>query len=97
MFCCFKKSPPSPQNKIFVHDFTIDAEIGVNADEKGRTQRVIVNVSVTPKTWPNATHDNIDETVSYDGIVKIIFACFGGGHIHLVETVAERIARACLD
>lgn len=96
MFCCFKKTSSS-QNKIFVRDFCIDAEIGVNADEKGRKQRVVVNISVIPKSWPNASHDNIAETVSYDDIVKIVLECFTHRHIHLVETAAERIAGECLN
>jgi dihydroneopterin aldolase len=71
-------------------------EIGVNAEEKGIKQRVIVNVSVEPVSWPNPSHDNISETVSYDNIVQIVRWVSTQGHIHLVETVADRIAEACL-
>ena len=96
MFCPFKKRSLAPKNKIFVRDFNLEMEIGVNAEEKGIKQRVTVSVWVEPVSWPNPSHDNIDETVSYDNIVKIVQGVSNRGHIHLVETVADLIADECL-
>lgn len=71
-------------------------EIGAYADEKGRRQRVRINITAEPSIWPNRSHDNLAETVSYDILVKHVQAIANGEHIHLVETVAEKIAAACL-
>lgn len=75
----------------------VDTEIGVFDEEKGRKQRVRVNIVAEPLVWPNAASDNIDETVSYDGLVQIVLRHTQGRHIHLVETLAERIAGDCLN
>lgn len=74
----------------------VEMEIGAYADEKGRKQRVRINITAEPSIWPNASHDNLDETISYDILVKHVQAIANGGHIHLVETVAEKLAEACL-
>ena len=84
------------KNSITIRDFIIDMEIGVNDDEKGHTQRVLINISLEPISWPNASHDNINETVSYDDVVKIVLTLSKSGHVHLVETIAEKIAKECL-
>jgi len=95
-FCCKRKKPAAPLNLIFVKDMVVDMEIGAYDNERGRTQKVRINVIAEPSIWPDASHDNLDETVSYDMIVQHVFAITRGGHIHLVETVAEKIASACL-
>lgn len=97
MFCCPFKKKPHHENKIFIRDFVVEMEIGVNESEKGKKQRVVINVSVVPKTWPSLSRDNIADTVSYDDIVKIIQEISSHGHTHLVETVAEKIAQSCLE
>lgn len=95
-FCCKRKKPEAPANRIFVKDMVVDMEIGAYDNERGRTQKVRVNVVAEPTIWPDASHDNLNETVSYDIIVQHIFTISRGGHTHLVETVAEKIADACL-
>lgn len=96
MFFCKRKNSP-PANLIFVKDMVIDMEIGAYDDERGRTQKVRVNVIVEPSGWPNEAHDNLNETLSYDIIVNhVLRVVRSGEHTHLVETVAERIAALCL-
>lgn len=96
MFFCKRKSSP-PANLIFVKDMVIDMEIGAYDDERGRTQKVRINVIVEPSRWPNEAHDNLNETLSYDIIVNhVLRVVRTGEHTHLVETVAERIAALCL-
>lgn len=90
------KTPPSPVNQIFIRDMVVEMGIGVFDEEKGRKQRVRINLIAEPIIWPNAAADNIDDTVSYDELVQIIFHHTGAKHIHLVESLAERIADDCL-
>jgi 7,8-dihydroneopterin aldolase/epimerase/oxygenase len=82
-------------NIIFVSDLIAEIQIGVNDDEKGRTQRVRINVHAEPEIWPDPSRDNIEDTVSYAVIVDHIFRLTKDRHIHLVETLAEEIASAC--
>lgn len=95
MFFCRRKDTP-PANLIFVKDMIVDMQVGAYDNERGRTQKIRINVVAEPTIWPNPAHDNLNETVSYDTIVNHIFALTRGGHIQLVETVAEKIAQACL-
>lgn len=81
---------------IFVKDMVAEIQIGVYDDEKGRAQRVRFNVIAEPEIWPDPAKDNIDDTVSYALIIDHIFRLTKGRHIHLVETLAEEIAAACL-
>ncbi len=97
MFFCRRKKASQAPNKIFIKDMVVDMQIGAYDDERGRTQKVRVNVIAEPSIWPNASHDNLDETLSYDKIVAHVFGVAQSKeHTHLVETVAERIAEACL-
>ena len=94
MFFNRRNSPPD--NALFIRDMIVEMQIGAYDDERGKTQKVRINVVAEPTIWPNASHDNLNETVSYDVIVNHIWKVTRGGHIHLAETVAEMIAQACL-
>lgn len=81
---------------LFVRDLILPCAIGVYAHEKGKRQNVRINVDLNIAA-PGADHDDrIAEVVSYDDVVTGIRALADQGHIHLVETLAERIADMCL-
>ncbi len=94
MFFCQKKKE---KNLIFVKDMIVEMAIGIYKEEKGRLQRVRVNVIAEPKKWPDAARDNIELTLSYERIIKHIKDNTHGRHFNLVETVADNIAAACLN
>lgn len=96
MFFCRREKETPARNLIFVKDMIVDMQIGAYDNERGRTQKVRINIIVEPETWPDASHDNLNETVSYDVLVNNVFTVSRSGHIHLVETAAEKIADACL-
>lgn len=84
-------------DRVFVHDFVLDAEIGVYTNEKGVTQRVRFSVDVDVKPAKGALGDDIAHAFDYDTIIDGIKAILARGHIHLVETLAEEIAAHCLN
>jgi dihydroneopterin aldolase len=81
---------------VFVHDLVLDVEIGVYSQEKGVTQRVRFSVDVEVKPEARPIGDDIARAFDYDTIIAGIKAIIAEGHINLVETLAERIARHCL-
>jgi len=83
-------------DRVFVHDLVLDVEIGVYTHEKGITQRVrfSVDVELTPASL--ALEDDIGRAFDYDTIIKGIKDIIARGHINLVETLAEEVARHCL-
>ena len=80
---------------VFVRDLRLEAHIGVYQHEKGCTQPIRVNVDLTVN---EATHgDHLANVVCYESVVNRIKAIVAAGHLNLVETLAERIADACLE
>jgi dihydroneopterin aldolase len=81
---------------IFVHDFVVDCNVGVYAEEQGVTQKVRFAVEARLSKDIFSIEDEMAEVPSYADIIDIIVALARGGHIKLVETFAERIAAQIL-
>ena len=79
--------------RVFVTGLKVQAEIGVYRHEIGRQQPLVVDVELDV---PTAGAERLSETLNYETILQAARAIAGGGHIELVETFAERLARACL-
>ena len=81
--------------RVIVRGLVLPARIGVYAHEMGKAQtvRIDLDLEVDPAPIP----DELDAVVSYDDIIAGIRELLADGHIHLVETLAERIADQCLD
>ncbi len=80
---------------VFVRDLVLDCNIGVHQHEKGRVQRVRINLDLGV-TEGGTHHDRLENVVCYEDIVKKVRAVVADGHINLAETLAERIAALCL-
>jgi dihydroneopterin aldolase len=83
-------------DRVFIHDLVLEIEIGVHHYEKGATQRVRFSVDVDLTPSAHALDDDISHTFDYDTILSGIKAIVARGHINLVETLAEDVARHCL-
>jgi len=83
-------------DRVFMHDLVLDVEIGVYTNEKGVTQRVRFSVDVELIPATAALNDDIGRAFDYDTIIEGIKDIVARGHINLVETLAEKIARHCL-
>ena len=89
--------------RMFVRDLMLDAQIGVYAHEQGRTQRVRVNLDLavddqraTNLSRPAIGADDLKRVVDYDTVISAVREIITAGHVQLVETLAERVAEACL-
>lgn len=85
-----------PLDRIFVHDYVLEVEIGVHHNEKGVTQRVRFSVDIDLTSASQALEDNIDHTLDYDYVIGGIKDIISRGHINLVETLAEDVAQHCI-
>jgi dihydroneopterin aldolase len=81
---------------VFVKDLKIDARLGIHQEERLRSQRIIVNIDLSVKEGSNPISDDIRNVVSYEIVVKKVERIVAEGHVNLVETLAELIARECL-
>ena len=86
---------------VFLRDLTLPASIGVYKREERAPQRIRINVDLGVTDEAAAAADGIgrDElarVVDYAAVAKLVRRIVGAGHVRLVETLAERIAAACL-
>jgi len=79
--------------KVFVTGLKVQAEIGVYRHEIGRVQPLVVDVELDV---PSAGSERLADTLNYETILEAARQVASGGHIELVETFADRLARACL-
>lgn len=86
-----------PVDRISVRDYVREAEIGAFAAERGVTQRIRFNVVLEVAHHAAAREDDVDQVVSYDMIVKAIERLLSEERVDLLETLAERLAQACLE
>jgi dihydroneopterin aldolase len=79
--------------KVFVTGVRLQAEIGVYRHEIGKRQPLQIDVELDV---PSAGAGRLADTINYETILKAARAIADGGHIELVETFADRLARACM-
>ena len=88
---------PEREYRIFVRDLVIPCSIGAYPQERLKPQRVRFNVALQA-LWPeDGIGDDLERVLNYKHITDGIRALVSGGHVNLVETLAERIADMCLD
>jgi 7,8-dihydroneopterin aldolase/epimerase/oxygenase len=88
---------------MFLRDMVLTASIGVHAHEHDAPQRVRVNVDLgvedfggTGLSRPAVGRDRLSRVVDYEAVANSVREIISNGHVLLVETLAERIAEACL-
>ena len=87
---------------VFLRNLILQASIGVHAHEQVESQRVRINIDlgVDDDSARDADdgigRDELARVVDYEKVADGVRALLAGGHVRLVETLAERIAAFCL-
>ena len=79
---------------VFVRGLEVEAGIGVYDHEQGRLQRLVIDVTLELEPRPI---ERLGDTINYETVDQAARAIAEAGHVGLVETFAERLARACLE
>ena len=81
---------------VFIRDLVLTCSVSVHKHEHEAPQRVRINLDlgVREGEWP--TGDRLANVVCYDRITQGVRDIAAGGHVNLVETLAENIATMCL-
>ncbi len=91
------KPLPSNARRTFVRDLVMPAHIGVYPHEQGAPQRIRVNVDAWTDDDPATDGvDRLDRVLNYERLRDAVHQTVATGHVKLTETLAERIAAACL-
>jgi dihydroneopterin aldolase len=69
---------------------------GVFEHERRDGQDFVIDVELELDTRAAATSDDLADTVDYGTLAQHIADIVGGEPVNLIETLAERIAEACL-
>ena len=77
---------------VFIRDLVIPALIGVHTHERDGTQRIRINIELAVPEEDKLVQDRLSDVVCYEKIIDGIRMIVDGGHINLVETLAEKIA-----
>lgn len=80
---------------VFIRNLELLAHIGIHGHERGKPQPVRINVDLAAKEGA-VSDDKLESVVDYEAITARIRIIVAAGHINLAETLAERIAEACL-
>ena len=96
---------------VFLRDMVLTARIGVHPQEFAGPQRVRINVDLAAEdegaraltgdgmaalSRSPVGRDELARVVDYEAVANAVRAIVAAGHVRLVETLAERIAEACL-
>jgi dihydroneopterin aldolase len=69
---------------------------GVTEEERGAEQPLVVNLAARIDARPAAILDELSSTLDYEEAVRIVAKIVTGESYQLLETLADRIARALL-
>ncbi len=85
------------RRRMFIRDLVVNMLIGVHRHERDGRQRVRINIDLSLIDDAGIDDDRLANVVSYETLVHDIRLLCDTGHVNLVETLAERIARLCFD
>ena len=88
---------PSPHaDRIAVRGITAHAHHGVYDWERERGQTFRVDAVLELDTAPAAAGDDLEKTVNYAELAQRLHGVLTGEPVDLLETLAQRMADACL-
>lgn len=83
-------------DSIFLEGIEFQANHGVTDEEQATGHRYRVDISVTTDIRSAAQSDDIDQTVNYAAMGKLVVRIGTENRFRLIETLAERIAEHSL-
>jgi dihydroneopterin aldolase len=84
-------------DRIFVHELATECVIGFVDWERRVKQKVVFDIEFAADCARAAARDEVSDTLDYRKVVKRVLAFVEASECHLVETLAERVARLILD
>lgn len=81
---------------IFIKDLLLKCTIGVSDTERIHKQPIAINVNLSIDTKKAALTDNVSDTVDYKKIYLGIIDIAENSSFKLLETLADHIAKFCL-
>jgi 7,8-dihydroneopterin aldolase/epimerase/oxygenase len=80
------------RDRVFIEQLRIDAEIGINPDEHGRSQALLLDIELAFDNTRPAASDAIADTVDYAAVCTRLQQHVTARRWNLLETLAESCA-----
>jgi len=84
-------------DQIIIKDLQVRTVIGINEHERSRLSDVLINLVIFTDSSKAGRSDDINDCINYATVVHQIEALVVKAARHTVETLAEDIARFCLE
>jgi len=89
-------TPPNPllakHRRLFLKGLNVDAHIGIHDFEKGKSQKLLIDVDLyVLEAESKPKSDALDEVVDYDFIRQVVMKRIQKGHINLQETLCDEL------
>ncbi|AFX99478.1 dihydroneopterin aldolase [Candidatus Endolissoclinum faulkneri L2] len=81
---------------VQISGLVVDFQIGIHNHEQGIRQRVRLDIAIDVSKPKGGFDDDYTRVYCYENIVNSVRALADYGHIRLVETLANRVAKICL-
>lgn len=88
---------PRTADRITLRGLTVRGYHGVFDFERTDGQDFIIDADLEVDVRQAAASDHLDDTVDYGVLASRLAVIVGGPPLNLIETLAERLADACLD
>lgn len=88
---------PAGTRRVLVRGLELIGSVGVYEHEHRYEQRVVVSVELQVHDGYDGASDELSAVYDYDIAIRAVKGALGSGHFNLIETLAERIAKSCLD
>ena len=85
-----------PSRRVFVQDYELIGSVGVYEHERRYEQRIVVSLDLVVTDVYDGRSDELGGVYDYDHAIAAVRETVASGHFNLLETLAERIAAACL-
>lgn len=87
---------PNASDRITLTGLTVRGNHGVFDFERRDGQDFVVDVELELDTAPAARSDDVADTADYGSLADALVEVVGGEPVNLLETLAQRLADACL-
>ena len=84
-------------DKIIIRDLLLRTVIGVNPEERGVKQDVLLNLELSCALAKAGASDRLEDTVDYKSLKWSVINFVEGSSFQLLEALAEGVARLCLE
>jgi D-erythro-7,8-dihydroneopterin triphosphate epimerase len=84
-------------DRILIRDLLVRCVLGIHDEERRDKQDVVINIALGADLRASGEQDRFDEALDYSSIKKRVIAAVESSRFHLLEALAEHVARVCLE